>query len=107
MVPLQAASLFTVWAAGNGGETLRLWMIGALLWLLSLPLLSGIEGTLIAMMMFEPVRGFLRRAQYLFVGYSDQEPIHLVTPIVTLIAVMVLLRRHRLTQLWATPLAGC
>jgi len=106
MVPLQAASLFTVWAVGSGGETLRLWMIGALLWLLSLPLLSGIEGTLIAMMMFEPVRGFLRRAQYLFVGYSDQEPIHLVTPIVTLFAVMVLLRKHRLTQLWATPLAG-
>jgi hypothetical protein len=106
MAPLQAASLFTVWAIGSGGETLRLWMIAALLWLLSLPLLSGIEGTLIALMMFEPVRGFLRRAQYLFVGYSAQEPIHLVSPIVTLIAGMVLLRKHRLTQLWATPLAG-
>jgi hypothetical protein len=106
MAPLQAAGLFTVWAIGNGGETLRLWMIAALLWVLSLPLLSGIEGTLIALMMFEPVRGFLRRAQYLFVGYSAQEPIHLVSPIVTLIAAMVLLRKHRLTQLWATPLAG-
>lgn len=106
MLPLQAASLFTVWTVGSGGETLRMWMIGGLLWLLSLPLLAGIEGTLIAMMLFEPFRGFLRRAQYLFVGYSSQEPIHLVTPVVSLLALMVLLRRQSLTQFWATPLAG-
>lgn len=106
MAPLQAASLFTIWAIGSGGETLRMWLLAAAVWLMSLPLLAGLEGTLIAMMLFEPVRGLLRRAQYLFVSYSSEDPIHLVTPIVTLIAMMVLVRKGRLNQFWSTPIAG-
>lgn len=106
MAPLQAASLFTVWAIGSGGETLRMWLLAAMVWLMSLPLLAGLEGTLIAMILFEPLRGLLRRAQYLFVSYSAEDPIHLVTPIVTLIALMVLVRKGRLNQFWSTPLAG-
>jgi preprotein translocase subunit SecG len=106
MAPLQAASLFTVWAIGSGGETLRMWLLAAMVWLMSLPLLAGLEGALIAMMVFEPFRGLLRRAQYLFVNYSSDDPIHLVTPIVTLIAMMVLVRKGRLSQFWSTPLAG-
>jgi hypothetical protein len=65
LAPLQAASLFTVWAIGAGGETLRAWMLTALLWLMTLPLLVSLEATLVAMMLFEPFRGLLRRAQYL------------------------------------------
>lgn len=106
MAPLQAASLFTVWAIGSGGETLRMWILAALVWLMSMPLLAGLEATLIAMMVFEPLRGLLRRAQYLFVNYSSEDPIHMVTPIVTLIALMVLVRKRRLNQFWSTPLAG-
>lgn len=106
IAPLQAASLFTVWAIGSGGETLRMWLLAALVWLMSLPLLAGLQGTLIVMLLFEPLRGLLRRAQYLFVNYSTEDPIHLVTPIVTLIALMVLVRKGRLNQFWSTPLAG-
>jgi preprotein translocase subunit SecG len=106
MAPLQAASLFTVWAIGTGGESLRMWLLAAMVWLMSLPLLAGLEGALIAMMFFEPLRGLLRRAQYLFVNYSSEDPIHMVTPIVTMIAMMVLVRKGRLQQFWSTPLAG-
>src|SRR5688500_7119323 len=106
MAPLQAASLFTVWAIGSGGESLRMWLLAAMVWLMSLPLLAGLEGALIAMMFFEPLRGLLRRAQYLFVNYSSEDPIHMVTPIVTMIAMMVLIRKGRLQQFWSTPLAG-
>ncbi|MEK6336412.1 MAG: O-antigen ligase family protein [Acidobacteriota bacterium] len=106
MVPLQAASAFTVWAISSGGETLRVWLLSAFLWLMTLPLLAGIEGALIAMMVFEPLRGLLRRAQYLFVTYSATDPIHVLTPMVTLFAVIVLFKKERLSMLWSTPLAG-
>ncbi|HEY3102436.1 MAG TPA: O-antigen ligase family protein [Pyrinomonadaceae bacterium] len=106
MAPLQAASLFTVWAIGAGAESLRMWILAALVWLMSMPLLAGIEGTLVAMMLFEPLRGLLRRAQYLLVSYSAEDPIHVVTPIVTIIAFTVLVSRHRFHQFWSTPLAG-
>ena len=106
LAPIQAASLFTVWAISAGGQTLRAWILTALLWLMTLPLLVSLEGTLVAMMLFEPFRGLLRRAQYLIVDYSAEDPIHLVTPIVTLIAMAALLRRERLNVFRATPLAG-
>src|SRR4051812_20244554 len=105
MAPLQAASLFTVWAITAGGEILRSWLLAAMLCLMSLPLLLGLEGSLLAMMLFEPVRGILRRAQYLIVPYSTLDPIHLLTPIVTFAALVTLLRQQRLNILWATPLA--
>jgi len=58
------------------------------------------------MMLFEPFRGLLRRAQYLIVDYTTQEPIHLLTPIVTMMAMVVLIRKERLDIFRATPLAG-
>ena len=58
------------------------------------------------MMLFEPMRGFLRRAQYLFLSYSDTDPIHIVTPVVTLLALAMLLQRRRLEIFRETPLAG-
>ena len=106
LAPLQAASIFTVWAITGGGETLRAWILTALLWLMTLPLLVGLEGTLLAMLLFEPFRGLIRRAQYLFINYSGTDPIHLLTPIVTLLALAVLLSKNKLNIFWATPLAG-
>ena len=106
LAPIQAASLFTVWAISAGGQTLRAWILTALLWLMTLPLLVSLEGPLVAMMLFEPFRGLLRRAQYLLVDYSTEDPIHLLTPIVTFIAMAALLRKERLNIFRATPLAG-
>jgi hypothetical protein len=104
--PIQAASFFTVWAISAGGQTLRAWILTALLWLMTLPLFVSLEGTLVAMMLFEPFRGLLRRAQYLMVEYTAQDPIHLLTPIVTLMAMAALIRKERLNIFRATPLAG-
>ena len=106
LAPIQAASLFTVWAISAGGQTLRAWMLTALLWLMTLPLLVSLEGTLVAMMLFEPFRGLLRRAQYLMVDYTTQDPIHLLTPVVTVLTMAVLMRKERLNIFRATPLAG-
>lgn len=96
----------TAWAIAAGGQALRGLVLSGLGWLLALPLLVSLEAGLIAMMLFEPMRGFLRRAQYLFLSYSDTDPIHIVTPIVTLLAFAMLLHRRRLEIFRATPLAG-
>ena len=106
LAPLQAASVFTVWAISAGGQTLRAWILTALFWLMTMPLLVSVESTLVAMMLFEPFRGLLRRAQYLLVDYTTQEPIHLLTPIVTMMAMSVLVRKEGLNIFRATPLAG-
>jgi hypothetical protein len=105
-LPMQAAAAFTVIAITSGGQFLRTWICGALIWLMALPLVVSIEAGLAAMMLFEPLRGIIRRAQYLFVDYSSQDPIHVLTPIVTLLAFAVLLKRERLAILRASPLAG-
>jgi hypothetical protein len=106
LAPIQAAGVFTVWAISARGETLRAWILTALLWLMTLPLLVSLESTLVAMMLFEPFRGLLRRAQYLIVDYTTQDPIHLLTPIVTMLAMAALIRKERLNVFRATPLAG-
>lgn len=106
LVPVQAAGLFTVWAINSGGQALRAWILTALLWLMTLPLLLSLEASLIAMMLFEPFRGLIRRAQYLIISYSGMDPIHLLTPVVTMMALAVLLKKQRLNILLATPLAG-
>ena len=105
LAPAQAASALTVWAIAAGGQGLRAWLLSALLSLLTLPLLVSLEATLFALMLFEPFRGLLRRAQYLLVEYSNQDPIHLLTPIVTVVAMAALLRKERLNTFVATPLA--
>jgi hypothetical protein len=81
-------------------------MLSGLGGLLALPLLVSLEAGLMAMMLFEPMRGFLRRAQYMFIPYSQTDPIHILTPIVTLLAFAMLLHRRKLGILRATPLAG-
>lgn len=104
--PAQAAAAFTILAVAAGGQILRAWLLTAVVWLMAMPLLVNLEAGLIAMMLFEPVRGVLRRAQYLFVDYAAQDPIHVLTPIVTLLAFGVLIRARRLEMFVATSLAG-
>ena len=103
--PMPPAIAFTVLAIGAGGQMLRAWLLSALVWLMAMPLLVSLEAGLIAMMVFEPLRGVLRRAQYLVVGYADQDPIHLLTPIVTLFALVQVMRSQRLAIFFASPLA--
>lgn len=105
LIPGLIASGFTVWAITSGVQALRTWLLSALVFLMTLPLLVSLEASLVAMMFFEPLRGILRRAQYLFVEYSSQDPIHVLTPIVTILALVSLLRTKRLSIVRATPLA--
>ena len=103
--PVQAAVAFTILAIAAGGQFLRTWLLTALVWVMAMPLLVSLEAGLIAMMIFEPTRGLLRRAQYLLVDYSNSDPIHLLTPIVMLLAFMLLLRNQRLDIFRQTRLA--
>src|ERR1044072_9674084 len=99
-------SALAVGAVNAGGQALRYLGLGAIAWSLALPLLVSLEAGLFAMMLFEPLRGFLRRAQYLFLPYSATDPIHVITPLVTMMAFAMLLQRHKLSIFRATPLAG-
>jgi hypothetical protein len=105
LIPVQALGAFTIWAVTSGGQAMRTWMMTALVWLMTVPLLVSVEASLVAMMVFEPLRGLLRRAQYLFLEYNSQDPIHVLTPIVTVFALAVLLRSKGLGIVWATPMA--
>jgi hypothetical protein len=98
-------SAFVVWAVNSGGEALRWLGLTGIAWLLAIPMLVSLEAGLVAMMIFEPLRGFIRRAQYLFLTYSDSDPIHVVTPLIALLAFVMLLQRSGLRILVATPLA--
>jgi hypothetical protein len=106
IIPVQALAAFTVTAIAFGGQFLRGWLLAALASFLAMPLLVSLEAGLIAMMLFEPLRGIIRRGQYLFIEYSSQDPIHVITPIVTIVALVSVLRTQRLTILRASPLAG-
>lgn len=98
-------SALAVWAVNTGGEALRWLGLGTLVWTLALSLLASLEAGLFAMMLFEPLRGFIRRAQYIFLPYTQTDPIHLVTPVVTILAFMTLLQRRRFSIFTETPLA--
>jgi hypothetical protein len=102
-LPLSAV---VVWAVNSGGEALRWLALGGLASSMALALLFSLEAGLMAMMLFEPLRGFLRRAQYLFLPYSQTDPIHIVTPFVTILAFAMLLQRRRFTIFRQTQLAG-
>jgi len=94
-----------VWAVNAGGEALRWVGLGAIAWSLAVPLLVSLEAGLLGMMLFEPLRGFLRRAQYLFLPYSSTDPIHVLTPLITMMAFAMLLQRRKLRVFNETPLA--
>lgn len=102
---VQAVTAFGVWAAASGGQIFRAFALGSITISMLTALVISLEAGLTAMILFEPFRGLLRRAQYLIVPYSQNEPIHLVTPIVTFFALAYVLSRHKLEVFRATPLA--
>src|SRR5947209_1612103 len=82
LVPIaafQSYAVFTIWSLVRGGENLRAWLLSTLAAAMALPLLVSLETCLMAILLFEPLRGILRRAQYLIVDYTDSDPIHLVS----------------------------
>jgi hypothetical protein len=99
-------SALAVWAVSAGGEALRWLGLGTIAWTLALPMLISLEAGMFAIMVFEPLRGFLRRAQYLFLPYSQTDPIHIVTPLIIAIGFAMLLQRRGLRIFRETPLAG-
>ena len=52
------------------------------------------------------MRGFIRREQYLIVPYTPFDPVHLLTPVITLLALTAVVRMHRERMFRRTPLAG-
>ncbi|MEO8435161.1 MAG: O-antigen ligase family protein [Pyrinomonadaceae bacterium] len=102
LVPLSG---FIAWAVNTGGEGWRWLFLGGMAWSMALALLSSLEAGLVAMMLFEPLRGFLRRIQYLFLPYSQTDPIHLVTPLITLLALAMVLQKRGLRMFTQTSLA--
>jgi hypothetical protein len=105
-IPTQIIAVFTAYAIAVGEQILRVFLLGTLALSMFIPLMVSLEAGLTAMMIFEPFRGFLRRAQYIFLPYSQNEPIHLITPIVTIFAFILVMFRHKLQMLILTPLAG-
>ena len=99
-------SMGIMWALSTGGEALRWLVLGGLGSVMVFCLMVSLEAGMIAMMIFEPLRGFLRRAQYLYLTYSQSDPIHIITPVVTLLAFAVVLQRHRLRLLYQSRLAA-
>ncbi|MFN0119013.1 MAG: hypothetical protein ACKV2V_00775 [Blastocatellia bacterium] len=106
IIALMAALSFscTVLISGTA-EDQRILLLVGLTAIMLLPFFSGIEAGMTALMLFEPLRGIIRRAQYLLIPYQPSDPIHLLTPVITLIIIGLLLqlRGHRL--FFATPLA--
>ena len=105
LIPTQIAAVFSAYAIMAGEQVLRFALLGGLLWAMLAPLLVSLEAGLTAILIFEPFHGFLRRAQYIFVPYTSNEPIHLVAPLVTLCAFLMVLFRHKLEIVRYTPLA--
>lgn len=106
LIPTQLMAIFAAFSAAMGENLMRLSLLGGMLSTMVVPLLISLEAGLMAMIIFEPFRGFLRRAQYILVPYSQTEPIHLLTPIVTLLAFIIVVFRHKLETIRLTPLAG-
>jgi len=106
LIPTQFMAVATGVGAVAGENLLRLTLLGGMLSTMLLPLIISLEAGLMAIMIFEPFRGFLRRAQYTLVPYSQTEPIHLLVPIATLCAFLIVLFRHKLETIRLTPLAG-
>ncbi len=104
-VPLSALSALTSLAIVSGGQIFRGLLLGGALWLMALPLLYSLEAGLLAIMFFEPLRGLLRRAQFIFVEYTNTDPIHLITPLVTVLAFAILLWLRRMEMFRQTKLS--
>ena len=104
-IPTQLIAVFTAYSIAVGEQILRVFFFGVMGLSMLIPLMISLEAGLTAMMIFEPFRGLLRRAQYIFLPYSQNEPIHLLTPIITILAFFIVMYRHKLQILIMTPLA--
>ncbi len=104
LAPLSALSSVIAFAVTSGGDILRGLMLGGVLWLMALPVMFSLETGLLALLLFEPLRGFFRRAQFIFVEYTTNDPIHLVTPLITIFAFTILLWQRRERLFLAPPL---
>ncbi len=105
-VPTQVLGILTAWSIAAGEQMLRTLFLSTLTVAMLIPLLIGLEAGLTAVLIFEPFRGFLRRAQYIFLPYSTNEPIHLLSAIVTSCALILVMLRHRFEMFFQTPMAG-
>ncbi len=101
----QIYAFFSAWAIFSGGHLLQAFTLSSVALAMLISLLISFQAGLTAMIIFEPFRGLLRRMQYLIVPYSQNEPIHLITPFVTLIALVMVLHRKKLNIFFETPLA--
>jgi O-Antigen ligase len=101
----QATAAIGAWAIVSGGNTFRMFALGTVAAGLLVPLTVSLEAGMLAMVIFEPFRGVLRRAQYLIVPYSQNEPIHLITPFVAFVALLSVLFREKLSMFWSRPLS--
>lgn len=103
ILPLAGA---IAWAVNVGSQALKNVVLGGLAWAMAMPFFISLEAGLIGLMLFEPLRGLIRRFQYVFLPYSPTDTIHIVTPLVTLMALAMLLQRQGLRVIRETPLAG-
>jgi hypothetical protein len=101
----QVYAFFSAWAIFSGEQMLRAFALGSVALAMIIPLLINFQAGLMALIIFEPFRGLLRRMQYLFVPYSQNEPIHLITPFVTLIAFVLVIQREKLEMFFASKTA--
>ncbi len=101
----QVYAFFSAWAIFSGGQMLRAFGLGSVTLAMIIPLLINFQAGLMALIIFEPFRGLLRRMQYLFVPYSQNEPIHLITPFVTFIAFVLVIQREKLQMFFETKTA--
>ena len=97
----QAVATITGWAIVSGGQIFRAFAVGIVTTGMLVPLAVSLEAGLTAMILFEPFRGILRRLQYLIVPYSQSEPIHLITPVITFCAFILVLQRKNLRLFYA------
>jgi len=104
-IAMLPVSGIVAWAVNTGGEAIRWLLLGGVTWALAIPMLLSLEAGLLGMMLFEPLRGLLRRAQYLLVPYTQSDPIHIVTPVITIMGFALLLQRRTLRVFVETPLA--
>jgi hypothetical protein len=102
----QFLTVIGAWAAAASDNVFRIFALGSVTGAMLVSLIISFEAGLMAMIFFEPFRGFLRRLQYTIVPYSQSEPIHLITPVVTFVAFLLVLQRQKLEIVRATALAG-
>ena len=101
----QIYAFFSAWAIFSGAQMMRAFALTSVALMMLVPLVISFQAGLTAMIIFEPFRGLLRRMQYLIVPYSQNEPIHLITPVITLFAMFIVLQRHKINIFIESPLA--